>query len=134
VPAYNSSYSLTRLRLEDDCKYVFNGGYHLSYIGGVKSIKTKLASTSHTEISYQAEYSNEQILEGFKCNVDPFTREKLVYSYPRNGLFHNEFIDMVPEKMLSTKRSNSYLFWLIFVMNIVKHGVVITKKKLKYLL
>lgn len=134
VPAYNSYYTLTRLRLEDDCKYVLNGGYHLSYMGGIASIKTKLLSTSHTEISYQADYTDRQIQSGFDQNTDPLTCDKLIYSDLRNSLFHNEIINMIPENLITSKKSSSFKFWLVLGLNIMKHFLIISKKKLKYLL
>ncbi len=62
-PKYlNRNATLTKIRLYRRLGFIFPGGWHLSYLGGVRSIMAKLDATSHQEIN-TVQINNERFIE-----------------------------------------------------------------------
>lgn len=55
--------TFTKIRLYNDCKYVANGGWHFSYLGGVEAIRSKLKAFAHQE------YNTDEILDEKRMNT-----------------------------------------------------------------
>jgi len=66
---------INNTRAMKNIKFIKNGGWHFSYLGGVEQIKYKIKSYSHQE------FNNEFILSNIKSNVkqlkDPFFRKNI---------------------------------------------------------
>jgi beta-1,4-mannosyl-glycoprotein beta-1,4-N-acetylglucosaminyltransferase len=74
-----------------------NGGWHLSFFGGVGMIKNKIKNFSHTELSHFGDESYDKINEKIQNNKDIFDREDIEFEF-----IHIEDNDYLPEnyKML----------------------------------
>lgn len=66
----NKGPTLTKVRLYRNLKYILSGGWHLSYMGGVKSIQDKLSASSHQENNIQQINSEGYIIECLENGVD----------------------------------------------------------------
>lgn len=78
-------------------KIDFNGGWHFSYFGGVKSIINKLESYSHTEFNTEHIKNEDRILKIIQEGKDLFDRSdckfqlvKIDNSYPKYIIDHIE--------------------------------------------
>lgn len=56
-------------------KVLLNGGWHLSYMGGVDSIVTKIQSFAHTEFNKSEFLDKKMILQKIKLGQDIYNRE-----------------------------------------------------------
>jgi beta-1,4-mannosyl-glycoprotein beta-1,4-N-acetylglucosaminyltransferase len=74
-PQYmNTGITATKIRLYDGCKFIYNGGWHFTYLGGVDSIIKKIKSFSHQELNNE-EFLNRNRIEGcLKTGKDVFGR------------------------------------------------------------
>ena len=91
----NQGVTLTKIRLYRNLKFILNGGWHLSYMGGVKAIRAKLNATSHQEINNQninsEEYINACLVQG-RDLLDPTSK-----CYVREiAKFPKEFESILP--------------------------------------
>ena len=67
---YNVGCTLTKIRLYRNTKFIYNGGYHLTYLGGVKRIMEKLNSFSHPELIESGKYTEEFIDQNLSNGID----------------------------------------------------------------
>ena len=61
--------------IRTDMKRIRNAGWHFSYLGGIKSIQTKLKSFSHTEYNKEEYVNDEIILKALKNGTDVLKRK-----------------------------------------------------------
>lgn len=80
--------SASMIRFSGSDRTIRDGGWHFSYLGGVESIKSKLASFAHTEFGVKTK-SDEWILDRIEKGEDIFRRgdrlfaERVDETYPR---------------------------------------------------
>lgn len=80
--------SASMIRFTSSDRTIRDGGWHFSYLGGIASIKSKLASFAHTEFDAKAK-SDEWIRDRINKGEDIFLRgdrlfaEEIDESYPR---------------------------------------------------
>lgn len=67
---YNLGPTLTKIRLYRKTKFIYNGGYHLTYLGGVSRIMKKLKSFSHPELIESGKFNKEFITKSFSKGLD----------------------------------------------------------------
>jgi len=53
----NRDTTATKIRLYDGCKFIYNGGWHFTYLGGIDAIFKKIKAFAHQELN------NEQFLD-----------------------------------------------------------------------
>ena len=70
IKEYNNGFTLTKLRLVDRGRPVLNGGWHLSYYGGLERIAIKLSSFAHSELN--ASISSDERIDNFIKNGNSF--------------------------------------------------------------
>jgi beta-1,4-mannosyl-glycoprotein beta-1,4-N-acetylglucosaminyltransferase len=95
--------SLTHIRglSGRDFKSMEDGGWHLSFMGGIDRVKTKIISYAHQE------FNNSWILNSIDSkmsnNQDPFGRNNSTYSNPLQTFYYENMLkvsmDTYPEKM-----------------------------------
>jgi len=91
----NQGVTLTKIRLYRNLSYIINGGWHLSYIGGVKAIQKKISAGGHQEFNNRHINSEEFIIACLAQGSDIFDPESKCYKYDINKL-PNEFKGLLP--------------------------------------
>jgi beta-1,4-mannosyl-glycoprotein beta-1,4-N-acetylglucosaminyltransferase len=92
----NEGASLTKVRLYRNLKYINNGGWHLSYLGGAKAIKIKLMATSHQEINVPEINSDRHIEACLHSGIDLLDKSTKCYTRNLSSL-PSEFKDVLPK-------------------------------------
>lgn len=101
--ADNSGPTLTKARLYQNVKYVSNGGWHFSYLGGIKSILEKLKSFSHQELNNDFFANEERIIRCLESGEDFFQRPNHTFSIVDND-------HRLPNYLISNKEKYNHLF------------------------
>jgi beta-1,4-mannosyl-glycoprotein beta-1,4-N-acetylglucosaminyltransferase len=74
-PKYlNTDITAMKIRLYDGCKFIYNGGWHFSYLGGIDSIIMKIQSFSHQELNNKTFLDPKRIEECLISGKDVFGR------------------------------------------------------------
>jgi hypothetical protein len=125
----NKGASFTKIRLYRHLKLINNGGWHLSYMGGVELISIKLSATSHQEINTNEINSKDYILKCLESGCDLLNPQIKNYTVKINN-FPKEFFQFMPSKyfLKSTNHQNIikynfnkfYELFLINLRNIVR--------------
>lgn len=92
---YNEDTTLTKVRLHRKTKFIYNGGYHLTYFGGVDRIIQKMKTFSHPELIQSGKFTKEFINQNLSNNIDIFDTNQKIYSLP-----DSEFVKLL-KKFLS---------------------------------
>ena len=110
-PKYlNQGATLTKIRLYRNTKLIFEGGWHFSWLGGVKNIKKKLVSFSHQEISF-SKRNEKYILECLNKGVDVLDPSRSIF-IDKNLNIPGEFLIYKNLKLKSgiSQRKIRYLY------------------------
>ena len=75
----NKGVTLTKVRLFRHLSYIFDGGYHLGWMGGVEAISKKVGATSHQEINTDSRRDVNDIKRNLKNHIDPLTGKNIFY-------------------------------------------------------
>jgi beta-1,4-mannosyl-glycoprotein beta-1,4-N-acetylglucosaminyltransferase len=75
IKAINEGFTLTKLRLVDRGRPVLNGGWHLSYYGGLERVAIKLSAFAHSELN-ERRTSDERIARFMEDGMGFFADEK----------------------------------------------------------
>lgn len=74
-PKYlNTKTTPTKARLYDGCKFIYNGGWHFTYFGGIDAIFTKIKAFSHQELNNEYFLDSERIENCLLTGRDVFER------------------------------------------------------------
>lgn len=79
---YNEATTLTKVRLHRKTKFIYNGGYHLTYFGGVDRIIQKLKTFSHPELIRSGKFTKEFITQNLSNGLDIFDSNQKIYRLP----------------------------------------------------
>ncbi len=75
-PSYlNKGTTATKIRLYDGCKFIYNGGWHFSYLGGVAAIVNKVKAFAHQELNNDHFLDTRRIEECLVTGADIFGRK-----------------------------------------------------------
>ena len=72
--ALNVGLTPTKIRLYEDCIYIYNGGWHFSYLGGVKTILSKVKAFAHQELNNDEFLSISRLERCLNTGEDVFGR------------------------------------------------------------
>ena len=72
----NQSTTPNNVRLYYDCRYIFNGGWHFSFLGGPEAVSRKIQSFSHQEFNRKEYTSKAQIEQHIKDGVSVLRKQK----------------------------------------------------------
>ena len=81
---YNTGSTLTKIRLYRNTRYIYNGGYHLTYQGGVDKIMQKLMSFSHPELINSGKFNKKFITKNLENGIDIFDTNQKIFSLPES--------------------------------------------------
>jgi len=75
-PAYlNKGVTATKIRLYDGARFIYNAGWHFSYIGGVEAIFNKVRAFAHQELNNESFLNSKRIEECLISGEDVFGRK-----------------------------------------------------------
>jgi beta-1,4-mannosyl-glycoprotein beta-1,4-N-acetylglucosaminyltransferase len=84
--SYNQGITPTKVRMCRKTRLIYNGGYHLSYFGGMNRILKKLKSFPHTELIKSGKYSEKFITHQLAKGIDIINNTK-IYRLPDREIF-----------------------------------------------
>jgi beta-1,4-mannosyl-glycoprotein beta-1,4-N-acetylglucosaminyltransferase len=70
----NKGITATKIRLYDGCRYIYNGGWHFSYLGGIEAIFKKVSAFAHQELNNTKFLDKKRIEECLSTGKDVFER------------------------------------------------------------
>jgi beta-1,4-mannosyl-glycoprotein beta-1,4-N-acetylglucosaminyltransferase len=75
-PAYlNKGITATKIRLYDGARFIYNAGWHFSYLGGVEAIFNKVRAFAHQELNNESFLNSKRIEECLISGQDVFGRK-----------------------------------------------------------
>jgi hypothetical protein len=75
-PAYlNKGITATKIRLYDGARFIYNAGWHFSYLGGVEAIFNKVRAFAHQELNNESFLNSKRIEECLISGEDVFGRK-----------------------------------------------------------
>ena len=74
----NKMTTLTKIRLYRHVDFIFDGGYHFSWMGGVDSIIKKILATPHQEINTDKRRNRINIENNLGNGIDPISGKKII--------------------------------------------------------
>lgn len=120
---YNQGTTLTKVRLTNIGIPISNGGWHLSYMGGRESIKSKILSFAHIEEKERIGYNIEKFIDNFISKErNFFGKDEFYVSY---GTFNNQILLNEPNKYFKLTNTLKFI-WVISKIRLV------LKIKIKY--
>lgn len=96
--------SASMIRFTSSGRIIRDGGWHFSYLGGIESIKTKLASFAHTEFDAKAK-SDEWIRDRINKGEDIFLRG--------DRLFAEQIDEMYPRYIVANRDKLEHLIYSV---------------------
>jgi beta-1,4-mannosyl-glycoprotein beta-1,4-N-acetylglucosaminyltransferase len=128
-PKYLNEYlTPTKIRLYRNPKLIFNGGWHLSWLGGVNNIKLKLDATSHQEINNPN--NAKSIEQSLEKGIDLLTNRNLYIDIYSNNI-PTVFKGYEHLFLKSGKIENKYIFKLKLYLEILLIGIKSLLRPLK---
>jgi hypothetical protein len=124
----NKGITATKIRLYDGCRYIYNGGWHFSYLGGIEAIFKKVSAFAHQELNNSKFLDKKRIEECLSTGKDIFGRKQHHFirvkmssmSHPKPLLnFNNDsalLISNVPIKEIPLL----YIFYQINKIRLIK--------------
>jgi hypothetical protein len=79
---YNEGATLTKVRLYRKTKFIYNGGYHFTYFGGVERIIQKLKTFGHPELIHSKKFTKKFITYNLSNGIDIFDTNQKIYRLP----------------------------------------------------
>jgi beta-1,4-mannosyl-glycoprotein beta-1,4-N-acetylglucosaminyltransferase len=79
---YNEDTTLTKVRLYRKTKFIYNGGYHLTYFGGVDKIIQKMKTFGHVELIESKKFTKKFIIQNLSNGIDIFDSNQKIYRLP----------------------------------------------------
>ncbi len=135
----NSGTTANKIRHFGDAKYIKNGGWHFSYLGGVDMIIKKIKSFSHQEFN-KAEYTNKDlILKRIASGKDIFNRSGCLYvpvsldnSFPEYLVNNQEKYKFLIFQMTIWDKLKSYLkiYWCTVMKFLYYKEKINTQRKI----
>ncbi len=127
----NEGVTLTKVRLYRHLQFIPDGGFHLSWMGGIEAILKKLHATSHQEINTAFRRDKSNILRCLTEGSDPITGKKLFNLKPFNAegesltqmlphsFFTNDIIKK-PSSITIVKVRYHFEMMLIYIRNFAR--------------
>jgi beta-1,4-mannosyl-glycoprotein beta-1,4-N-acetylglucosaminyltransferase len=78
----NEGTTLTKVRLYRKTKFIYNGGYHLTFFGGVDRILKKLKTFSHSELIESGKFTKKFITHNLSNGTDILDTNQKIYRLP----------------------------------------------------
>ncbi|MFN9998340.1 MAG: hypothetical protein ACK52X_01820, partial [bacterium] len=112
-PAYlNQGITATKIRLYDGAKFIYNGGWHFSYLGGVKSIFKKVRAFAHQELNNEHFLDEDRIETCLKKGEDVFGRKNHRFIRVKVSA------ETHPEQLLTINQDSPYMYTKISIQAI----------------
>lgn len=112
-PAYlNQGITATKIRLYDGAKFIYNGGWHFSYLGGVKAIFKKVRAFAHQELNNEHFLDEDRIETCLKKGEDVFGRKNHQFIRVKVSA------ETHPEQLLTINQDSPYMYTKISIQDI----------------
>lgn len=79
---FNTGATLTKVRLFRKTKFIYNGGHHITYLGGPDRIMRKFKTFSHPELIKSGRFSKKFIFQNLSKGIDIFDINQKLYHVP----------------------------------------------------
>jgi len=136
VRSLNAGVTPTKIRLYRNCKYLFNGGWHFSFMGGAEIISQKIKDYSHQEFNDVQHTDVEIINDRVKSGVNVCTGEKEFCAVKIDDYFPEyirEKIDLYSKHIIDVETKNQTSVKIIVAIKTLEGFLRAYAGKIKYL-
>lgn len=95
IKEMNNGVTPNKLRYYRDCRFIFDGGWHFSYMGGVGAVSDKLKNFAHQEFNDEQHTNIDTITDHIKAGINVCTGAKEFRSVEIDDYFPDYIVNNI---------------------------------------